>query len=243
MSNINHEETNHSLTTLFRNVLFRWSKSALHTCRPGIIESYDPETKRARVRAGLRMVLTGAEPGEDGEAMEPAVSINVPVLFPFGGGHTMTFPLAQGDPVMLFFSERGLTEFKTTYALATPDKTHFFSEADAVAFAGFGALQITPASSVGATLQTEDGTTFVEIAPEVARIRHQNTEVVVEDDHVTVNAGRVDIAGTGGKRLMIEDFIQLFNSHTHPTAAVGSPSPPTQRASVASHATGKTWAE
>ena len=130
---LNREETYTSLTSALRYILGQWARNSLHTCKPGIVEGYNTETKRARVKSALRIVLAGEDPGVDGEALEGAVSVDVPVLFPSGGGHTLVFPLAAGDPVMLLFSERGLTEFKKTYALATPDKARFFSEADAVA--------------------------------------------------------------------------------------------------------------
>ena len=235
---INQEEHYDNFTTLLRRVLRKWSRSVLHTARPGIIETYDPEKKRARVRAALYTVLSGEVPGELGETLEGAVSVNVPVIFPAGGGLGMTFPLREGDAIMLFFSERGLTEFKKTYELSMPDRTRFFSESDAVAYAGFGALEITPASDVGATLQTEDGQTFVEVEPELIRLKHLDTEVTVESDNVTIVADRVNVGGRSGKRLINEELRTLFNTHTH-----GAGPPPTQQLTVQGHMTDKTRAE
>ena len=241
MSNINREENFDNFTTLLRFVLSQWAKSALHTTRPGLIESYDPVTRRARVRAGLRTVLTGEAPGEDGEGMEPAVSVNVPVLWPFGGGVIMHFKLAEGDPVHLVFSERGLSEFKTTYELSTPDKTRFFSEADAVAIVGYGPLEIESALEEGAVIQTYDGKTFIEVSGDKVRVKHGDQNVLLTDDGVTIEADRVDIGGTSGKKLMMDNFIALYNAHTHlpgPGGLVVGPS----RAN-SGHATSKTRAE
>ena len=254
MSNINREENFDNLTTLLRFVLSQWAKSALHTTRPGLIESYDPVTRRARVRAGLRTVLTGEAPGEDGEGMEPAVSVNVPVLWPFGGGVIMHFRLAEGDPVHLVFSERGLSEFKTTYELSTPDKTRFFSEADAVAIVGYGPLEIESALEEGAVIQTYDGKTFIEVSADKVLVQHGNQDVLITSDglvsaiegdvsisatgDVTLNAGQVNVGGTGGKKLVTDAFFTLFNSHTHlPGGALN----PASRAN-AGHATSKTRA-
>ena len=137
MSNLNREEGSGSLSSLLHQVLAEWSKLYLHTSMPGIVESYDGSTRRARIRPALRLVMTGDEPGVDGEAIERSLAVNVPVAWPAGGGGapagwTMLGKLIAGDRGMLQFSERGLTEFKDTGVLATPDKARFFDESDCV---------------------------------------------------------------------------------------------------------------
>ena len=244
MSNINKEENFDNFTTLLRFVLSQWAKSAIHTSRPGLIESYDPDKKRARVRAALRTVLTGAAPGEDGDSMEPAVSVNVPVLWPFGGGVIMHFQLNEGDPVHLLFSERGLTKFKTSYELADPDKTRFFSEADAVAVVGYGPLEIESKledENGGVMIQTYDGETFIELKNDRVRVKHGDQNVILTEDGVTIKADQVDIGGTSGKKLMMDNFIALYNAHTHLPGPGGLVV--TSSRANSGHATSKTRAE
>ena len=40
------------------------------------------------------------------------VLINVPVQFPSGGGYTLTYPLKDGDPGLIVFSDRCIDNFK-----------------------------------------------------------------------------------------------------------------------------------
>ena len=86
MSNINRERNRDSLSTVLQEVLAEWAKLYLHTSTPGIVETYDPTTRRARVRPALRLVKTGDIPGEDGEAVERALAVNVPVMWLAAGG-------------------------------------------------------------------------------------------------------------------------------------------------------------
>ncbi len=113
----------------------RQSLKDLYTCMPGIVESYDAETRRAVVKGALRVVTTNKE-----EVEREAIH-NVPVMFPSGGGFTMTFPLERGDPVLLLYSQRGLANWKKTLGVAAPDTIGFFSEKDAFAIPGFGPTQ------------------------------------------------------------------------------------------------------
>ena len=198
-SNLDQEVLFDNWTTLFKFVLFEWSKANLHTAMPGLVEVYDAERRRARVRPALRLIRANGEP------MERTPLVNVPVVFPAGGGFSFTFPLAAGDPVVLLFSERGIAAFKDSYELTNPTPGSFFSLSDAVALPGFGPLTLTPASTTGATWQNHAG----------------DTAIVVEPDniHINVRDGQsVHIGGPGGEELATRTFVETYyNTHTHPT--------------------------
>ena len=131
---MNHETDYSNLAQAIRFAI-RQSLKDLYTCMPGIVESYDAETRRAVVKGALRVVTTNKE-----EVEREAIH-NVPVMFPSGGGFTMTFPLERGDPVLLLYSQRGLANWKKTLGVAAPDTIGFFSEKDAFAIPGFGPTQ------------------------------------------------------------------------------------------------------
>ena len=59
---------------------------------------------------------------------------------------------------------------------------------------------------------------------------------------VTITAPAVELAGGTLRKLIDERVVEAFNAHTHPTAALGSPSTPTTPLVLANVATEKTKA-
>lgn len=106
----------------------------LHTCIPGVIDSYDPATGLASVQPALKRKYVGKE------AVNLPVIKNVPVLMPRAqaGATFISLPLKQGDPVTLVFSERSLDVWKSTTGGQTidPDDPRKHALSDAYCFPG-----------------------------------------------------------------------------------------------------------
>ena len=128
----------------------------LYICIPGIIDSYDDTTKRATVHPAINLKKT------DGTTVQQSSIANVPVVWPGGGGFSLLSPLPSGSPVVIFFSQRGITDFKEVFEETDPDGNMFAKE-DCFIIPGFGALTITPATSDGIVLQSEDGVDYISI--------------------------------------------------------------------------------
>jgi len=131
---------------------------------PGIIESYNPETKRCRVKPAINILLT------DGEVEPQSEIVNVPVIWPGGGGFVLIAPLPSGTPVEIKFSQRGITKFKETFSQENPGNGIFDKE-DAHVIPSYGALSITPGSLTGMCLQKEDGLIFVCVENDGVKIK------------------------------------------------------------------------
>ena len=184
-SDLDQEIPINSLTTFFRIILNRWSKANLQTVLPGLVEVFDPNSRRARVRPALRLIRS------DGTALERTPLVNVPVIFPAGGGYSFSFPLENGDPVVLLFSARGISAFKDSFELTNPDAGSFFDLSDAVALCGFGPLQLTPASTTGAAWQNDEGTRSIRLEPDSIELHVGSTALVVEEGRVTINGREI----------------------------------------------------
>jgi hypothetical protein len=81
----------------------------LHTAYPASVVAYDPEKKTCTVKVHYAdfYASDGDEPiREDWPPIE-----DVPVLFPRGGGFSITWPLAKNDPVLLVFCERSIDQW------------------------------------------------------------------------------------------------------------------------------------
>ena len=178
MSNINREQNPDSLAGAIRFSLGEWAKLNIHTALPGSIIAYNAETRRADVNIAIRTVSTS------GEVSDRAPILNVPVVFPSGGGYSMTFPLVAGDAVLLVFSERSLETWKQLHDVSTPTLIHILNQQDAMAIAGFGPLSITPAST-GAVLQSNDGSEYIALSSDGVQIRHSGN-VNIEAENITL---------------------------------------------------------
>ncbi|MCK5607370.1 hypothetical protein KAR91_36135 [Candidatus Pacearchaeota archaeon] len=153
MSNLNKEKEYSNLTDALQFVFSQLLKN-IFVSIPGIIESYDPEKKRCRVRPAINILLT------DGSTMKQSAIVNVPVLWPSGGGFTLLSPLPEGTPVEIKFSQRGITKFKETFSQEDPGNGVLDKE-DAHVIPSYGALEVTPGSLTGMCLQKNDGSIFI----------------------------------------------------------------------------------
>jgi hypothetical protein len=109
----------------------------VHTMCPGKVLSYDAATQTAKVE--LLVKKRYKDPETDEIVYDRALIIpQCPVAFPSGGGFSITFPLQEGDAVVVLFAERSLSEWK-----ASPNNTpqepfdgRVFNASDAIVIPG-----------------------------------------------------------------------------------------------------------
>ena len=106
----------------------------MHTHALGRVLSYDHAKQRATIQLIIRARLN-----EEPRKIPPITG--VPVLFPAGGGFSMTWPLAKGDEGNVVFMGRSLDEWNTLGAGdITPSDLRRFDLSDAVFCAGLRPL-------------------------------------------------------------------------------------------------------
>lgn len=113
---------------VFRNV-FNNMISSMHTCMPATIISFDAEECKASIQPSLNRAYLS------GELPYPVIE-NVPVMFPRAGDFFLTYPLANGDPCLVIFSERSLDLWKSVGGQLTPDDPRKFDISDAIIIPG-----------------------------------------------------------------------------------------------------------
>lgn len=138
----------------------------LHTCLPGIIASFDPDTQTASVQPAIKRIFT-----EKGAVNLP-LCVDVPVAFPGGGDFFLTFPVKPGDECILLFSERAIDNWHASGGTQTPAEYRLHDLSDGIAIVGLNsqphklaALQMTGAElrtrSRSTYIRLEDGTIFI----------------------------------------------------------------------------------
>ena len=166
--------------------IFEENVKKLYTSLPGIIQSYDLNTKRAKVLPAIKRLFT------DNSTRSLPVIIDVPIITPSGGGYLISMPLKKGDTVLLIFSQRGITNFKKQYQEALPTDS-LLDLHDAIGISGFGTINITPASSDGLSIQTDNGDNAIIVEDDKVVIKKGNNSIELTDDIITIVKGNNSI--------------------------------------------------
>lgn len=120
----------------------------LHTSMPAIIMSYDANTRTITAQIAIQRVFTDGE-GLSGPMNLPPC-VDVPVIFPGGGGYEITFPVKEGDECLLLFSERCIDSWFVSGEPNVPADYRQHDLSDAIAIVGLKSLaKATPTDNAG----------------------------------------------------------------------------------------------
>ena len=139
--------------------------SMLRVSMPGIIQSFDPIACTCTVQPAISGQVAD-EAGEFKSAPLPLL-VDVPVVFPRGGGCTITFPVKVGDECLVVFSDRCIDFWWQNGGVqeAVDPRQHDLS--DAFAFIGPQSQAEVIGNISTSTLQmrTDDGAAYIELDP------------------------------------------------------------------------------
>lgn len=105
------------LATLIWSIVQSFLKE-LNTASPGTVVAYDVEKEEVDVRVELPRTYRD----ENGEkVLEPhGVVYSVPVCWPRAGSNVITFPISEGDRVLLVFCQRNIGQWQVEGKLSDP---------------------------------------------------------------------------------------------------------------------------
>ncbi|TKU47850.1 translation initiation factor IF-2 [Citrobacter sp. wls757] len=147
------------------------TKDQIKVAMPGIIQSFDPDTVTAVVQLGIRCMQTNND-GTTSTSDYPQL-VDVPVIFPRGGGVTLTFPVKPGDECLLIFSDRCIDFWWQNGGVqeAVDPRQHDLSDAFAIVGPQSQAKKISGISTTAAQFRSDDGSTYFEINPDTKKIK------------------------------------------------------------------------
>ncbi|WP_174847522.1 Gp138 family membrane-puncturing spike protein [Yersinia artesiana] len=140
--------------------------SQLRVSMPGIVQSFDADSVTCDIQIGIK--------GESGgESTNLSVLTSVPVVFPRGGGVTMTFPIKAGDECLLVFGDRCIDFWHQSGDIqeTVDERQHDLSDAFAIIGPQSQAKKISGISTSAAQFRSDDGSTYFEIDPTTQKIK------------------------------------------------------------------------
>ncbi|MDT3544887.1 Gp138 family membrane-puncturing spike protein [Cronobacter sakazakii] len=139
--------------------------SMLRVSMPGIIQSFDPIACTCTVQPAISGQVAD-EAGQFKSAPLPLL-VDVPVVFPRGGGCTITFPVKTGDECLIVFSDRCIDFWWQNGGIQEPvdPRQHDLSDAFAIIGPQSQATVIKNISTSTMQMRTDDGAAYIEIDP------------------------------------------------------------------------------
>jgi len=163
----------------------------LHTSMPGIIESFDSTKQTASIQPAVKRIFVTRD--GDKEILTPSdlpILINVPIVFPRGGGFSLTFPVKKGDECLLNFCERSIDNWHQFGTIKVPGARRFHSLSDAVAFVGLSSLpnKIPDYDPNNMEIKKDDGSVSIKLLENGNLEIHSDSDIVATCKNIEVTA-------------------------------------------------------
>jgi len=191
------------LKTLLRES-FEYSMADVHICLPGVIEKYDPKTRRASIQPSLKRKMP------DGTFGEFPIIPDVPVQFPGTKKYTLHFPLEKGDEVAVHIIERGTDEWriKGGKGIEEPDPRRF-NLRDCYCVPGVQPVEFIPVMEDGLNIvhkTAHDGDLVSRITVDDAKVEvkyKEKADILIEEDHIMAKTENCT-ADLSGQKIQLE---------------------------------------
>jgi phage baseplate assembly protein gpV len=177
--------------------------SGLWVALPGTINSFDATKQTASVQPVIRM----KRQQQDGTIIDETMPLclDCPVIFPSGGGYSLTFPLVAGDECLILFADRCIDSWWQSGGIQVQAELRLHDLSDGFVLAGPRSQprKLGNYSTTATELRSDDGTLSVSVnqgtgvvtvkAPTKIRLESPLTELT---GNLTVN-GSVVATGEG----------------------------------------------
>lgn len=138
-------------------------QSGMWTALPCIVQSFNAAAMTIVARSAIRGVVRNPQGSE--YELEMPLLLDVPVIFPSGGGFTLTFPITEGDECLVVFASRCIDSWWQLSGVQGQAEFRMHDLSDGFAFVGPRSQPraVSGISTTAVQLRTDTGETFVEV--------------------------------------------------------------------------------
>lgn len=185
------------------------------TALPGIVQSFDAQAQTCVVQPSIRFKIHDPaiktyntptmikDPSGQFYWDQMPLLLDCPVVFPSGGGVTLTFPIAAGDEVLVIFASRCIDAWWQAGGVQNQAAVRMHDLSDGFVIPQVRSKPRQFAVSTGAAqLRTDDGSAYVELNPTSKQIKALTTGAIVAQagGAASITAGG-DVAVQAGGNL------------------------------------------
>ncbi|MGP2948274.1 phage baseplate assembly protein V [Serratia nevei] len=203
--------------------------TSLRVAMPGIIQSFNVDAVTAMIQPAVKASVRQSDGSLSSVALP--LLVDVPVVFPRGGGVTLTFPVAAGDECLVVFADRCIDYWWQNGGVQEPldQRQHHLADAFALVGPQSQAQKISGISTSAAQLRTDDGAAFIELDPgshainvttqgKLTASAQGGTEInspeIVLNGNVTINGNLSQGMGNGGGTATMYGPVTVTNDVT-----------------------------
>lgn len=217
---------------------FRGLKAEIWNAMPGIIQSFDPSKQTVVVQPAIKALWRDPVGEQTWQTMP--LCLDVPVVFPGGGGCTMTFPLVEGDECLLVFASRCIDAWWQSGGIGVQAELRMHDLSDGFCIPGPRSQPrvLSGISTSALQIRSDDGSAFVEVgvaAPHAINVQ-TGGDVTVQAPNISLTGNVVitgDLAVDGAASVtgvleaanLVTPTVPSYNAHIHNTN-VGHTTPP-----------------
>jgi len=205
---------------------FQGFKSEIWNALPGIIQSFDPSKMTVVVQPAIQALWRDPFGNQTWQTMP--LCLDVPVMFPGGGGCTMTFPLVAGDECLLIFASRCVDAWWQSGGIGVQAELRMHDLSDGFCLPGPRSQpRVIPGISTSALqIRSDDGAAFIQMntgGSHAIMVQTAGT-VTVDASSATFNCD-VHVNGKVFANDFVTPTVPSQNTHRH-NAPFGPTSPP-----------------
>lgn len=175
-------------------------RTKIWTALPGQVVQYFPATNTCSIQPTVQGLITATDGSVT--SVNLPVLLDCPVVFPNGGGYTLTFPIQANDEVLVVFSSRCIDGWWASSGIqpAPEFRMHDLSDGFCIPGAFSRPRVITNISSNSVQLRANNGATYLEIAGSVINARCSTFNIIgdLTVSGNTIMQGNQTIQGTLG---------------------------------------------
>ena len=241
---LNREERVEDLYAALRYAL-DGLRTEIQTSMPAIIQSFDPVKRTCTAQPTIRYQMTMFDNTKKWVTLP--IIVDIPVIFPSGGGFTLTFPVKNGDECLLIFASRCIDAWWYSSGVQNQDDIRFHDYSDGFALVGVNSRpKVIPNISTNTVqLRSDDGDAYVElasghvvnvvapggfnvIAPTISLQASTSVELKTPNTNITGNISGTGVDGTNATFTGEGTFNgHTVGHHTHSDPQGGTVSLPT----------------